>query len=288
MCRTGAPFQRVSRCHYDAFSLAWGAGHETTPISRSARRRRGVIDIFNASVARTIAGENLPDRRSRPGPHQPPADFLLRRLPGGTARAWLCRGDEPRRRISAAGRSGSGVRRGGRIDAVSAGADRRHRQRKCVASCRRPSIAVPIVMIAIHYDPAERGYVASLARPGGNITGVVFRQSEFVGKHVELLAEAFPGRTRLAALFDAQTANLLGAAEQAAKALQIQISRSSSKNCRTISMPRSATRRRAARKWRWCSQASFLRGTETRLFNMRCSITCLPCTRPGITSTREG
>ena len=71
------------------------------------------------------------------------------------------------------------------------------------------SIAVPIVMIAIHYDPAERGYVASLARPGGNITGVVFRQSEFVGKHVELLAEAFPGRTRLAALFDAQTADLL-------------------------------------------------------------------------------
>ena len=85
------------------------------------------------------------------------------------------------------------------------------------------SIAVPIVMIAIHYDPAERGYVASLARPGGSIAGVVFRQSEFVGKHVELLAEALPGSTRLAALFDAQTANLLGAAEQAAKALQIQI-----------------------------------------------------------------
>jgi putative ABC transport system substrate-binding protein len=85
------------------------------------------------------------------------------------------------------------------------------------------SIAVPIVMIAVQYDPIERGYVASLARPGGNITGVVFRQLELVGKRVELLAEALPGRTRLAALFDAQTADAFGAAEQAAKALQIQI-----------------------------------------------------------------
>jgi putative ABC transport system substrate-binding protein len=85
------------------------------------------------------------------------------------------------------------------------------------------SIAVPIVMIAVNYDPIERGYVASLARPGGNITGVVLRRSEFAGKQVELLAEAFPGRTRLAAVFDAQTADQLGAAEQAAKALQMQI-----------------------------------------------------------------
>src|SRR5262245_10882264 len=85
------------------------------------------------------------------------------------------------------------------------------------------SIAVPIVVIAINYDPTERGYVASLARPGGNITGVVFRQSEYVGKNVELLAEAFPGRTRLAAFFDAQTANLLGATEQATKGLRMQV-----------------------------------------------------------------
>jgi putative tryptophan/tyrosine transport system substrate-binding protein len=85
------------------------------------------------------------------------------------------------------------------------------------------SIAVPIVMIAVNYDPIERGYVASLARPGGNITGLVLRRSEFAGKQVELLAEAFPGRTRLAALFDAQSANEFGAAEQAAKALRMQV-----------------------------------------------------------------
>ena len=85
------------------------------------------------------------------------------------------------------------------------------------------SIAVPIVVIAVNYDPIERGYVTSLARPGGNITGVVFRRSEFAGKQVELLAEAFPGRTRLAILFDAQSASQFRAAEQAAKALRIEI-----------------------------------------------------------------
>jgi hypothetical protein len=56
------------------------------------------------------------------------------------------------------------------------------------------SIAVPIVVIAVNYDPTERGYVARLARPGGNVTGVVFRQSELVAKNVELMAEAPAGR----------------------------------------------------------------------------------------------
>src|SRR5262245_23979695 len=56
----------------------------------------------------------------------------------------------------------------------------------------------PIVMIAINYDPIARGYVTSLARPGGSITGVVFQQLELAQKQVELLSQAFPSRTRLA------------------------------------------------------------------------------------------
>jgi putative tryptophan/tyrosine transport system substrate-binding protein len=85
------------------------------------------------------------------------------------------------------------------------------------------SIAVPIVLIAVNFDPIERRYVTSLARSGGNITGVVFRQLEFAPKQVELLAEAFPSKTRLAALFDAQTADQFDAAERAAKVLQMQV-----------------------------------------------------------------
>jgi len=85
------------------------------------------------------------------------------------------------------------------------------------------SIAVPIVMVAVNYDPIERGYVKSLSRPGGNITGVVFRQLEFAGKLVELMAEAYPRRERLTVLFDAQTADVFDAAERTAKTLRMQV-----------------------------------------------------------------
>jgi ABC transporter substrate binding protein len=52
-------------------------------------------------------------------------------------------------------------------------------------SVRAASQTVPIVLIAVNFDPIARGYVASLARPGGNITGVVFQQLELAQKQVE-------------------------------------------------------------------------------------------------------
>jgi ABC-type uncharacterized transport system substrate-binding protein len=82
---------------------------------------------------------------------------------------------------------------------------------------------IPVVMIAINYDPLARGYIASLARPGGNITGLVFQQLELAQKQVELLAQAFPDRTRLAMLFDSQSADQFEAAARAAKALNLQV-----------------------------------------------------------------
>jgi putative ABC transport system substrate-binding protein len=83
--------------------------------------------------------------------------------------------------------------------------------------------AAPIVMIAINFDPIARGYVTSLSRPGGDITGVVFQQLELAQKQVELLTQAFPDRTRLAILFDAQSADQFVAAERAAKSLKMQV-----------------------------------------------------------------
>jgi putative ABC transport system substrate-binding protein len=82
---------------------------------------------------------------------------------------------------------------------------------------------IPIVMMAVNFDPIARGYVASLAHPGGNITGVVFQQMELAQKQVELLTQAFPQRTRLAVLFDAQSADQFGAAERTAKSLNLQL-----------------------------------------------------------------
>jgi putative ABC transport system substrate-binding protein len=82
---------------------------------------------------------------------------------------------------------------------------------------------IPVVMIAINFDPLARGYIPGLARPGGNITGLVFQQLELAQKQVELLTQAFPDRMRLAMLFDAQSADQFAAAERAAKALTLQV-----------------------------------------------------------------
>ena len=61
---------------------------------------------------------------------------------------------------------------------------------------------IPIVM-AISPDPVEAGRVASLARPGGNLTGLSVMAAEFQGKRLELLTEAVPGITRVAVLWNA-------------------------------------------------------------------------------------
>src|SRR5262245_51125988 len=53
---------------------------------------------------------------------------------------------------------------------------------------------VPIVFVAVNFDPLVRGYVASIARPGGNITGVVFQQLELAQKQVDMLAQSLLDR----------------------------------------------------------------------------------------------
>jgi putative ABC transport system substrate-binding protein len=82
---------------------------------------------------------------------------------------------------------------------------------------------IPIVIIAINYDPLAHGYIASLSHPGGNITGVVSQQLELAQKQIELLAQAVPDRKRMAVLFDAQTDDQLDSAKRAAAALNLQV-----------------------------------------------------------------
>jgi putative ABC transport system substrate-binding protein len=58
---------------------------------------------------------------------------------------------------------------------------------------------IPVVMAQVH-DPVGTGFVASLARPGGNITGLSTLAPEISGKRVELLVEIFPRLSRVAVL----------------------------------------------------------------------------------------
>jgi putative ABC transport system substrate-binding protein len=63
-------------------------------------------------------------------------------------------------------------------------------------AAKAATTTVPIVMLGIS-DPVANGMVASLARPGGNVTGTAVMQSESVTKRLELLSELIPGLSRV-------------------------------------------------------------------------------------------
>jgi ABC-type uncharacterized transport system substrate-binding protein len=85
------------------------------------------------------------------------------------------------------------------------------------------SSTIPIVMLAINYDPIARGYIKNLARPGGNVTGVFLRQTELAEKQVELLTQAFPERKRIGIIWDRASIDQLTAAERQATSLGLEI-----------------------------------------------------------------
>jgi putative tryptophan/tyrosine transport system substrate-binding protein len=92
-------------------------------------------------------------------------------------------------------------------------------------AAKEATSTIPIVM-AQDPDPVANGFVASLARPGGNITGLATLAPELSGKQVELLTEIFPKLSRVA-VFRTSTqpgiAQALKEVELAAKALGVQL-----------------------------------------------------------------
>jgi putative ABC transport system substrate-binding protein len=66
-----------------------------------------------------------------------------------------------------------------------------------IRAAQQATATIPIVM-AVAYDPIGQGFVASLAQPGGNITGLSWLGAELVGKRLELLKETVPQSTRIA------------------------------------------------------------------------------------------
>jgi len=82
---------------------------------------------------------------------------------------------------------------------------------------------IPIVMIATNFDPFAHGYIQSLARPGGHVTGLFLRQPELAEKQTELLLEALPGKDRLGVFWDMISMGQFTAAEQRAKMLGLSV-----------------------------------------------------------------
>ena len=71
-------------------------------------------------------------------------------------------------------------------------------------AAKRATSTIPIIFLS-HADPLGTGHVASLARPGGNITGLSLMMTETNVKGLELFKEAVPGLSRVAVIFDPAT-----------------------------------------------------------------------------------
>lgn len=93
-------------------------------------------------------------------------------------------------------------------------------------AAKRATSAIPIVL-AVSSDPIAAGLVASLGRPGGNVTGLSLAAPDLAGKHVELLRVLLPSVQQIAILFnphDPTHAGRAAAITQAANSVQIEAS----------------------------------------------------------------
>jgi ABC-type uncharacterized transport system substrate-binding protein len=92
-------------------------------------------------------------------------------------------------------------------------------------AAKQATMTIPIVMLGVG-DPVGSGLVASLARPGGNVTGVASLQTDLVGKELEFLKAVRPTVSRVAVLWNPANpahARHVRAAEVAAQALGVQL-----------------------------------------------------------------
>src|SRR5262245_899823 len=71
-----------------------------------------------------------------------------------------------------------------------------------IQAAKNATKTIPIIMMGQGGDPVGAGYVESLARPGGNVTGLTALNTELGGKRLELLKEAVPKLSRVAVLYD--------------------------------------------------------------------------------------
>ena len=96
-----------------------------------------------------------------------------------------------------------------------------------IRAAKNATKTIPIVMVGVGNDPVEAGLIESLARPGGNVTGLTNLTGKLAGKRLELLKEAVPKLARVAVLYEPATpANVVEVKEDlpsAARALKLTV-----------------------------------------------------------------
>ena len=86
-----------------------------------------------------------------------------------------------------------------------------------LAALSGASKAVPIIVVAVDFDPVATGDVVSLARPGGRVTGVTAMQSTMPAKRLELLKEMLPRTGKVAVFTNSQTTDQLSVVQGTAR-----------------------------------------------------------------------
>ena len=94
-----------------------------------------------------------------------------------------------------------------------------------IPAARAATRTIPTIMAFAVDDPVEEGWAASLARPGGNLTGLTLHAPELAGKRLELLKGVLPGMRRVGVLAWPRPGGLgqVRAAEAAARSLSLQV-----------------------------------------------------------------
>jgi putative ABC transport system substrate-binding protein len=92
-------------------------------------------------------------------------------------------------------------------------------------AAKNATTTIPIVMAATGGDPVTLRLVASLSRPGGNITGLTLQTHELPGKRLEFLKDVVPGIVRAAVFWQSLSSDSMTAYESAARALGVQLQR---------------------------------------------------------------
>ena len=174
-----------------------------------------------ARAAAGDAGDRFPQRRIACGMDRPCAHFakVLRRLATSKARTWRSiyrwAEDQIDRLPELAAESGSPAGRRDRRDLEAA-----------TFAAKAATTTIPIVFVAGE-DPVRLGLVASLARPGGNLTGVNIFATELAAKRLGLLRELVPGAARVAVFVNPTNAataeTTLSDLQAAARAIGLQI-----------------------------------------------------------------
>jgi putative tryptophan/tyrosine transport system substrate-binding protein len=196
---------------------------------RALRSVALVILMFSLCAAPLTVGAQAPAKRYRVGLFcpvtcaTPPFESLRRGL--------LERGYVEGRTITFEGRAAEGKFEkfpdlaaelvGLQVDVIVAGGGL-----PAALSVKRATTKIPVVFVGLGEDPVQYGLVQSLARPGGNLTGIVGLYAVLVEKQLEFLTRTIPGLSRVAAFWDVGLEKALEPSfrslEIAAKALRVQ------------------------------------------------------------------